>query len=262
MKPLLHGVAYLTIIILFALNAMLSGCGEAIETQSTSPQTDSLVASLQADNQRLQDENAQLKKSNAQLDQDKKALNAKVADLTSKLGQSSSQWQDLQDLQVRVNTLDSELAVQKQINRDLSAKSAEVEKPSTEPASTVTTSADYKKAYDQSLKLYNGKKYPQAIAKLQDLSRSTVNNPLVSNVHFWLGECYYATKDYAGAVKEFQKTISYPKSNKEADAYVMLGTSYLKLGDKDNAKATWETLVNKLPNSEPATRARNYLKQL
>ena len=129
MKPLLQGASFLAAGILFSMNLLLSGCGTSIETTSAQSQADSLtVDSLQAENQRLQADNAQLRKTNSQLDQDKKALNAKVADLSSKLGQSSEQWQDLQDLQNRVGSLDSELTVEKQINRDLSAKNADMER--------------------------------------------------------------------------------------------------------------------------------------
>ncbi len=261
MKTLLHGASYLFVIFLFVTNLTLSGCGSSAETtESTSGQPDSLTASLQSDNQRLQDENSQLKKTNAQLDQDKKALTAKVADLTSKLGQSSQQWQDFQDLQVRVNTLDSELTVEKQINRDLSARNADVEKSGMGAA--VTSNADFKKNYDEALKLFKARKYKEAIADLQGLAASSVDDILISNAHYWLGECYYATKQYDDASKEFQKTLTYPKSYKLGAAYVMLGMSYLRLGDKTNARSTWETLVTKYPKSQYATRAKGYLSQL
>jgi tol-pal system protein YbgF len=260
MKRLLHRASFLFISILFATNIILSGCGTAIETTESSPQTDSLVASLQSDNQRLQSENAQLKKTNAQLDQDKKALNAKVADITSKLGQSSSQWQDFQDLQVRVNTLDSELTVEKQINRDLSARTAEFQKPGM--GSSITSSPEFKRTYDASLKLFKARKYKEAIADLENLTASSVNDPLMSNAHYWLGECYYATKQYSKAVKSFESTLKYPKSYKVGAAYVMLGMSYVRLGDKTNARSAWETLVQKYPRSQYAVRAKKYLSEL
>jgi tol-pal system protein YbgF len=267
MKLLLHGASYFFISILFVTGLILSGCGTSVETAGApGAPSDSLVDSLQASNQRLQDENAQLMKTNAQLDQDKKALNAKVADLTSKLGQSSSQWQDFQDLQVRVNTLDSELTVEKQINRDLSARSAESGKPSMGgPAamkSSITSNAEFKKKYDAAVKLCLARKYKQAIPDLENLSASTVDDPLMSNAHYWLGMAYYFTKQYDKAVKELQKTITYPKSWKAADAYLELGMSYLRLGDKDNARSTWETLTQKYPKSKDAAQAKKYISQL
>lgn len=266
MKSLVHGASFLFIAVLFVANLTLSGCGTSTEaTQAPTSQSDSLVAALQGDNQRLQDENAQLKKTNAQLDQDKKALNAKVADLTSKLGQSSSQWQDFQDLQIRVNTLDSELTVEKQINRDLSAKNAEYEKSGPQPpteTSTITSSAEFKRKYDAAVKLCLARKYKQAIPDLENLSASSVNDPLMSNAHYWLGMAYSSTKQYDKAAREFQKTTSYARSWKAEDAYLELGMTYVRLGDKDKARSAWETLVKKYPKSQEAAKAQKFLNDL
>jgi len=267
MGRILHGASYLFVLVLVATNLILSGCGTSEEaTQASQAQSDSLTAaSLQSDNQRLQAENAQLKKTNAQLDQDKKALNAKVADLTSKLGQSSQQWQDLQDLQNRVNSLDSDLTVQKQINRDLSAKNADMEKQAmSQPAaaSTITTKAEFKKTYDDALKLFKARKYKAATADLENLASSKADESLVSNAHYWLGECYYAQQRYNDAVQEFEKTLAYPKSFKASAAYLMLGMSHVRLGNKADARKTWQDLIKKYPKSEYASRAKEYLNQL
>ncbi|MFZ1081875.1 MAG: tetratricopeptide repeat protein [Candidatus Kryptoniota bacterium] len=262
MKPLLQGASFLAAGILFSMNLLLSGCGTSIETTSAQSQADSLtVDSLQAENQRLQADNAQLRKTNSQLDQDKKALNAKVADLSSKLGQSSEQWQDLQDLQNRVGSLDSELTVEKQINRDLSAKNADMERQ-TMSASSITTKAEFNKVYNEGLKLFKARKYNNAVNDFSNLAASKMNHPLISNSHYWLGECYYEMEKYDGARDEFAKTLTYPKSYKAGPAYIMLGMSYLRLGDKDKAKSTWQTFVKKYPKSKYAAKAKDYLEEL
>jgi tol-pal system protein YbgF len=267
MRRLLRGASYLFVSVLFATNFFLAGCGTSLETtQASKTQADSLtIDSLQADNQRLLAENAQLRKSNAQIEQDKRALNAKVADITSKLGQSSQQWQDLQDLQNHVSELDSELTVQRQLNRDLSAKNADMEKQlmsGTASQSTITTNAEFKKTYDEALKLFKARKYKEASADFENLAASKFGDILISNAHYWLGECYYAMQKYSDATQEFKKTLTYPKSYKEGAAYIMLGMSYVRLGDKANARASWEKLVKKYPKSQYAARAKQYLQQL
>ncbi|MCL4511057.1 MAG: tetratricopeptide repeat protein [Bacteroidetes bacterium] len=267
MKRLLHGASFLLIGILFATNLLLSGCGSSEEaTKASQAAADSLtMASLQSDNQKLQSDNAQLRKSNAQLEQDKKALTAKVADLTSKLGQSSQQWQDLEDLQNRVNALDSELTIQKQINRDLSAKNADMEKQFMTGAtkqSTVTTRSEFQEKYNEGLKLFKAREYKDAVANFEDLTASEVKTDLISNAHYWLGECYYALQRYNDAVRAFERTLTYPKSYKEGAAYIMLGMSYVRLGDKDRARDTWQKLIKKDPKSQYAARAKEFLKQL
>ncbi len=259
MKRVLHGASFLLVALLFATNLLLSGCGTSEEATQASAGADSLNNA----NVKLQTENGQLKRTNAQLEQDKKALNAKVADLTSKLGQSSQQWQDVQDLQARVNQLDSELTVQKQINRDLSASSAESEKTSMGMGhSTVTTRAEFRQKYSSGLKLFRSRSYKDALAIFQDLSMSSADPPMAGNTFYWMGECYYAMQKYSDATKAFQSVLTFHRTYKEGAAYIMLGMSYLRLGDKENARSAWETLIQKDPKSQYAAEAKEYLGQL
>ncbi len=262
MKGVLHGATYLLVASLFATNLLLTGCGSSIETSAASKASaDSL--GMAVENQKLATENSQLKKSVSQLEQDKKALNAKVADLTSKLGQSSQQWQDLQDLQTRVNELDSELTIQKQINRDLSAKSAEMARQSMGAGtSSVTSRDDFNRKYSAALKLFKSRNYKDALSTFQDLSMSKVVPDMVGNTYYWIGECYYAMQKYSDAVKSFETVLTFPKSYKEGAAYIMLGMSYLRLGDKQQARLAWQTLIKKDPKSQYGNRAKEYLKQL
>jgi len=260
----------LVVMLLFAANLLLSGCGSMKETASapSTPSDTTALASLTSENQKLQAENAQLKKSNAQLEQEKKALNAKVADLTSKLGQSSQQWQDLVDLQNRASALDSELTIQKQINRDLSAKNAELEKQlmgkgKTQEQEVASLSpAEFKAKYSNALDLFRKRKYKEALNEFEMLVKSNVKTELMSNAHYWRGECYYAMGKYGEAAKAFETTLTYKNTYKRGAAYVMLGMSYLRLGEKSKARTTFEELLKKDKSSQYASRARQLLKEL
>lgn len=259
MKRLLRGTPYVLVSLLFASNLLLSGCGSSVEASKAS--ADSL--SLSAQNQKLQTENSQLNKTVSQLEQDKRALNAKVADLTSKLGQSSQQWQDLQDLQARVNQLDSQLTVQKQINRDLSGTSADVERASMGSGlKPPTTQAQFKRNYDEGLRLFRGREYGKALAIFGSLTRSSAMPSMTGNAYYWTGECYYALQKYSDAINSFKTVLTFPKSFKIGAAYLMLGMSYVHLGDKAQARATWEELLRNDPRSQYAAKARQYISQL
>ncbi len=242
--------------VLIGVNFLLGGCGESLKTTESSRQAASDSAAIGA----LKVENSQLKRSNGQLEQDKKALNGKVADLTSRLGQSSQQWQDLQDLQQRTHSLDSELTVQRQVNSDLDAKLAQM---GTQPGeATVTGAEEFKEKYQQGLRLFDSRKYSEAAAIFKELSLSNADPTLASNTHYWLGECSYARQKYRDAIAEFERTLSYRKSFKTGAAYLMLGMSYLRLGEKTKARAAWEKLINKDPKSKYSMRAKEFINQL
>ncbi len=257
MKRSLHGASYLLIALFFAANLLLAGCGSSVESSKVS------ADSLTFENQQLQAQNSQMRKSVTQLEQEKKALNAKVADLSSRLGQSSQQWQDLQDLQARVNQLDSELTIQKQLNRDLSARSADAERGSLGSGlGPVTTQAEFMQGYDHGLNLFKARKYSEALAIFSNLSGSKVVPNMTSNAVYWMGECYYAQQKYTDAANSFKSVLASGHSYKTGAAYLMLGMSYVHLGNKPEARATWEELISKDPKSQYAARAKEFIAQL
>lgn len=257
MKRVLREASFVLVASLFATSVFLTGCGTSVEASKTSPD------SLKVAKEQLQTQNSDLKKSVTQLEQEKRTLNAKVADLTSKLGQSSQQWQDLQDLQARVNQLDSELTAQKEINRELSARDADMEGESLgSELGPVTTRAQFKRQYDQGLRLFRSRKYTSALAIFRNLSRSTAAPELTGNAYYWAGECYYGRQKYTNALSAFQKVLTFRKSYKIGAAYIMLGMSYLHLGNKEKARESWEELLKRDPGSRYASRAREFLNQL
>ena len=257
MKRSLLGASFVFVALLFAANLLLSGCGSSVETSKAS------ADSLNFENQKLQTDNMQLRKSVTQLEQDKKALNAKVADLTSRLGQSSQQWQDLQDLQARVNQLDSELTVQKQINRDLSARNADAERASLgNGIGPISTQAEFMQYYNQGLDLFKTRKYNEALAIFSGLSNSKVLPNMTSNAVYWMGECYYAQQKYTDAANAFKSVLSFGHSYKTGAAYLMLGMSYVHMGNKPEARTIWEELISKDPKSQYAARAKEFISQL
>jgi tol-pal system protein YbgF len=82
------------------------------------------------------------------------------------------------------------------------------------------------------------------------------NDPLAANAQFWLGESYFARKQYRDAADAFLKSYTdYPDSNKVTDSLLKLGLSLKGIGQKDAACATFNELLTKYPGAPTAVRA-------
>ena len=69
---------------------------------------------------------------------------------------------------------------------------------------------------------------------------SSTENPLRSDLYI-LGVCYFNKGNYSNTVNALSRTV---RQNDELtqNAYLYLGQSYLKLGDKNNARMAFELL--------------------
>lgn len=98
---------------------------------------------------------------------------------------------------------------------------------------------------------------------LQEFLAAEPGSVLVPNALYWIGESYYAEKNYAQAVLSFKEvTRRYPKHHKSAAALLKIGMSYAMMGEKDNASLYLRALLQDFPKSEPAPAARKKLAEL
>ncbi len=80
---------------------------------------------------------------------------------------------------------------------------------------------------------------------------------LAGNAQYWLGECYYARKDYSRAAVAFAKGYQgYKSSPKGADSLLKLGMSMQELGKKNEACAAFLSLKTEFPKAEKALKAK------
>ena len=117
-------------------------------------------------------------------------------------------------------------------------------------------SADYRAAVD----LVRGGKYADAVAAFRAFLKSHPRHEYADNAQYWLGEAFYADKDYQHALLEFRATIeTYPRGNKVPDALLKVGYCYQALGQSEKARAVLEQVVNLYPKTEPAALAAKRL---
>lgn len=117
--------------------------------------------------------------------------------------------------------------------------------------------------YEEGVLNFYKRKYKEAIdvfSSLLDLEDK--DEDLVDNSYYWLGECYYALGNYVSAIENFKKVIEIAGSNKHADALVMLGQAYEKIGWKELARETYNKFIKEYPNNKNINLVKERLKKL
>jgi len=114
--------------------------------------------------------------------------------------------------------------------------------------------------YRAAVDLVKAASYVDALAALRAFVARYPRHDYADNAQYWIGEVFYAQKDYARALSEFRKVVEvYPRGNKVPDALLKLGYCYQAMGQGDKARAMLEQVVNRYPKSEPAMLAAKRL---
>jgi len=121
---------------------------------------------------------------------------------------------------------------------------------------------EFKSQYEAARNKFQMKSYGEAISALQALAASNPTHMLASNCHYWMGECYNAMGNYQKAIEEFKTVMQYRQSYKFADALIMSGLCYLKIGENATARSKFQELIDRYPESEYAPKAMRYLGSL
>ncbi|MBH30901.1 MAG: hypothetical protein CMG71_02785 [Candidatus Marinimicrobia bacterium] len=132
----------------------------------------------------------------------------------------------------------------------------------TDITSTRISDDNFKKSYIDALSAYNDGNYEMAIEGFGRLVTGDPSHKLADNCQYWLGESYYALKNYKRAILEFEKVFQFGEQDKWDDAQLKLGICFQKIGNFDKARAEFQKLVDHYPGSEYYQRAQQYLRQL
>lgn len=118
--------------------------------------------------------------------------------------------------------------------------------------------SDFTASYEQALQNFYSKEFDAAIYLFNMLLETSPNHKLASNCQYWVGECYFGKNDLANSIDAFEKVLAYQSSHKKDDALLMLGRSYIKLGDKQLAMQMFDQLMSDFPDSEYFEKAQKY----
>ena len=114
--------------------------------------------------------------------------------------------------------------------------------------------------YRAAVELVKSGKHDDAVAALRAFIARYPRHDYADNAQYWIGEAFYARKDFARALSEFRKVIEvYPRGNKVPDALLKVGYCHHAIGQTEKARAVLEQVVNLYPKSEPAALAARRL---
>jgi tol-pal system protein YbgF len=129
------------------------------------------------------------------------------------------------------------------------------ERPSDRDGDAAT---DYRVAVD----LVKGGQHEAAVTALRNFIGKYPRHDYADNAQYWLGETFYAAKDYPQALIEFRNVVeTYPRGNKVPDALLKVGYCYQSMGQTEKARAVLEQVVNLYPKTEPAALAAKRLEK-
>jgi len=113
------------------------------------------------------------------------------------------------------------------------------------------------KAYDAAYTLLKEKQFKEARDKFSAFIKRFPKDGLAGNAQFWIGESYYAEKDFESAILAYETLIkNYSHNEKIPGALLKQGLSFAEIGDKKTAKVILDKLIEKYPDSREAALAK------
>lgn len=165
----------------------------------------------------------------------------------------------LSDYEGQINSLKSEIDLKNakisQLESSQVTITQETEVPvfqaqETKQPATSGTIVRFEEEYNSALEAFRAHQYRDALQRFEGLLQKDRNNALSDNSQYWIGECYFALKDYKQAIIAFDKVLFFPNSNKHADAQFKLGYTRYKMGEMDLAKEELNRMIEQYSDSK------------
>lgn len=134
---------------------------------------------------------------------------------------------------------------------------------SPQPAATSVDPVKEQQAYQTAFNLLKAGRYDQAAKSFQQFLVDYPSSKFADNAQYWLGESYYVTRNFDGAMREFEKLVKqHPDSQKLTHALLKVGYIHDELGQKDKAREVLTDLTKNYPNSTAAGLASKRLERM
>ena len=136
---------------------------------------------------------------------------------------------------------------------------APAEKPAAGPGEPAAAET---KVYEAALNQFKLANYPLAISAFNGFLVTYPASPLAPSAQYWIGNAYYAQRDYKNTIAAQQKVLAnWPDNPKAADAMLNMASAQAESGDARGARRTLEALSVQYPTSPAAASAKQRLAQ-
>jgi tol-pal system protein YbgF len=169
-------------------------------------------------------------------------LRGQIETLTYENEQSKKRQQDFYlDLDNRLRNLESNGVVNRVGSADTAAEA---------------------RIFDSALDLFKGGKYKEAVTAFTAFVAEYPQSDLAPNAQFWLGNAWYAQNKCKETIDaQAQVPARWPDSARAPDALLAIANCQRDWGNSAVSRRTLTDLVDKYPDSQAATQARQRLAQ-
>ena len=117
--------------------------------------------------------------------------------------------------------------------------------------------------YRNAIVLYGQNKLSDARRAFQEVYEADQQGDLADNALFWIGETYFAAKDYVSALRFYGRVVTdYADQNKAPDAMFKTALAQERTGDLALARRTLQQVIERYPYSSSASTAKQELQRL
>lgn len=117
--------------------------------------------------------------------------------------------------------------------------------------------------YRQAIIMFGRGRHAEARRAFEAVFEADPSGDLADNALFWIGETYFAAKDYTNAVRNYMRVVNdYSTQNKAPDALFKTAMVQERTGDLALARRTLQQVIERYPYSSTASTAKSELERI
>ena len=169
------------------------------------------------------------------------------------------------DLDGRLNRLESGDEAPAEAKPTAAGQASAAEKPPVVrgDAKALAAASDERAVYNMAFDALKSGNYDDSARLFQSFLEQYPEGVYAPNALYWLGESYYATRNFKMAEAQFRDLVArYPTHDKAAGGLLKQGLSQYGLGDVGQAEKTLAQVIANFPGSDSARTAQDRLQSI